>query len=246
MADYLATLALLFALELVLGVDNIVVISIVVSRLPAEMRQKARMLGLALALVLRLLMVLAFSWLLALSKPLVGTMSIRDFVLLGGGGFLIWKAVREIHETVELIDEDAPEVAAPRRALLSAVATIALLDLVFAIDSVVTAFGMTEQILVIWAAVVLSFVVLLFFAKPVGEFIHDNPTFKILALSFLITIGIVLILEGFHHEVPKAYIYLPMAFATVVQVLQWRFHRNKARKLMAAREGARAEDGEAG
>ncbi len=232
MADYLATLALLFALELVLGVDNILVISILVSRLPEDLRRKARLLGLGLALVARLLMVLAFSWLLALSDPVLGPLSIRDLILLVGGGFLIWKAVREIHHTVELVghEEDTTQ-AKPRAAFASAVGMIVAVDMVFALDSVVTAFGMTDHVAVIWAAVILSFAVLLFFAGPVGEFIHNNPTFKILALAFLITIGVVLILESFHHEVPKAYIYLPMGFATVVQLLQWRYSLNRKRRL---------------
>jgi len=233
MADYLATLALLFALELVLGVDNIVVISILVSRLPEELRRKARLIGLGLALVARLLMVLAFSWLLALDNPIVGDFSIRDAILLLGGGFLIWKAVREIHHTVEMVGHSEPQQARPRAVFASAIAMIVAMDMVFALDSVVTAFGMTDSIPVIWAAVILSFAVLLFFAGPVGEFIHNNPTFKILALAFLITIGVVLILESFHHDVPKAYIYLPMGFATGVQLLQWRYSLNQKRKQQA-------------
>lgn len=242
MADYLATLALLFALELVLGVDNIVVISILVSRLPAEMRRKARLLGLGLALVARLLMIWAFSWLLALDAPLVGAFSIRDMILLAGGGFLIWKAVREIHHTVELIEHAEEKDTTPRQAFANAVAMIVAIDMVFALDSVVTAFGMTDNLIVIWSAVGLSFVALLFFAGPVGEFIQANVTFKILALSFLITIGVVLALEAFHHEVEKAYIYLPMGFATLVQLLQWRWTENQKRKKLAAAE-ARGDPG---
>ncbi|HSH08765.1 MAG TPA: TerC family protein [Oceanipulchritudo sp.] len=233
MADYLATLALLFALELVLGVDNIVVISILVSRLPEELRRKARLIGLGLALLARLLMVLAFSWLLALDNPIVGDFSIRDAILLLGGGFLIWKAVREIHHTVEMVGHSESQQAQPRAVFASAIAMIVVMDMVFALDSVVTAFGMTDNIAVIWAAVILSFAVLLFFAGPVGEFIHNNPTFKILALAFLITIGVVLILESFHNDVPKAYIYLPMGFATGVQLLQWRYSLNQKRKQKA-------------
>ena len=233
MADQLATLALLFSLELVLGVDNIVVISILVSRVPEKMRRKARFIGLGIALVARLVLVLAFSWLLSLSEPLIGHFSTRDLILLVGGGFLIWKAVREIHHTIELVEHKADATKNPNQAFWGAILTIVALDLVFAVDSVVTAFGMTDNIVLIWAAVVLSFVVLLFFADTVGEFILANPTFKILALSFLITIGIVLILESMHKEVEKAYIYLPMGFATIVQLLQWRFLQNKRRAASA-------------
>lgn len=235
MPDLIATLLLLLALELVLGVDNIVVISIIVSRLPEEMRKKARIIGLALALVARLLMVAGASFLLAMTDPVVFGLSVRDLILLLGGGFLLWKAVREIHHTVELIeDHGATPGPSPKKAFASAIAVIVAVDIVFALDSVVTAVGMTDNFTVIAAAVILSFVVLLFAAEPIGEFVLKNPTFKILALSFLITIGIVLILEAFHHDVPKPYIYLPMGFATLVQLLQWRLMRNQQRRRRVA------------
>ena len=230
MADLIVTLALLLALELVLGVDNIVVISIIVSRLPEESRKKARIIGLTLALFARLLMVAGASFLLSMTDPVFLDLSVRDIILLLGGGFLIWKAVREIHHTVELIEDDTPEKANPKKAFASAIALIVAVDIVFALDSVITAVGMTDEFAVIATAVILSFVVLLFAAGPIGEFVLRNPTFKILALSFLITIGVVLILEAFHHDVPKAYIYLPMGFATLVQLLQWRLYRNQQRE----------------
>lgn len=229
MPDFLATLALLIGLELVLGVDNIVVISIIVSRLPEEARQRARVIGLALALVARLIMVAGFSYVLSMEEPIIAGMSIRDLILLAGGSFLMWKAIREIHHTVELIEDNEPAVATPRAAFASAIAMIIVLDIVFAIDSVITAVGLTDDLLTIALAVILSFVVLMFAAKPIGEFVLKNPTFKILALSFLVTIGIMLLLEAFHHEVPKAYIYLPMGFATAIQLLQWRFLKNQGR-----------------
>ncbi len=230
MPDVIATLALLFALELILGVDNIVVISIVVSRLPEEARNRARIIGLTLALVARLAMVAGASFLLSMTDPVLLKFSVRDVVLLVGGGFLLWKAVREIHHTVEVIEHHTETTVSPRKAFASAIALIVMLDIVFALDSVITAVGMTDDLYVIAAAVILSFVVLLFAAKPIGEFVLQNPTFKILALSFLITIGIVLILEAFHHDVPKAYIYLPMGFATCIQLLQWRLFRNQQRR----------------
>ena len=235
MPDFAATLALLVALELVLGVDNIVALSIIVARLPEKQRQTARILGLALALVARLVMVYGAVWLLELNDPVLFGRSVRDLILLAGGAFLIWKATREIHHTVEL-KEDGPVEAGTgpqktsRRGLLPVVLTIVAVDVVFALDSVVTAVGMTDNLYVIAAAVVLSFVVLLFAAGPIGEFVLANPSFKILALSFLITIGVALGLEAFHREVPKPYIYLPMAFATGVQLLQWRLAKNVGRR----------------
>lgn len=231
MPDLIATLALLLALELVLGVDNIVVISIIVSRLPEEARRKARIIGLALALVARLVMVAGATFLLSMTAPVILNFSVRDLILLVGGAFLLWKAVREIHHTVELIDHHQPESANPREAFASAIAVIVAVDIVFALDSVITAVGMTDDFIVIATAVILSFVVLLFAAEPIGEFVLKNPTFKILALSFLITIGIVLILEAFHHDIPKAYIYLPMGFASLIQLLQWRLFQNQKKKL---------------
>lgn len=234
MADLIATLALLLALELVLGVDNIVVISIIVSRLPAELRKRARIIGLGLALIARLIMVAGASFLLSMTDPVVSILSVRDLILLLGGGFLLWKAVREIHHTVELIEHPkSTPGASPRKAFASAIAVIVAVDVVFALDSVITAIGMTDDLVIIAAAVILSFLVLLVAAEPIGEFVLRNPTFKILALSFLITIGIVLILEAFHHDVPKAYIYLPMGFAALVQLLQWRFLQNQRRKAQA-------------
>ncbi|MEQ8846371.1 TerC family protein [Botrimarina sp.] len=230
MLDSLATLALLLALELVLGVDNIVVITIIVSKLPPAARRKARIIGLALALVARLVMVAGFSWVLSLTGEVLLGMSVKDLILLAGGGFLIWKAVREIHHTVEMIEHHEAQPATPRNAFASAIAMIVALDVVFAIDSVVTAVGLTNNLTVIALAVILSFVVLLIAAGPIGEFVLRNPTFKILALSLLITIGIVLVMEAFHYEVPKPYIYLPMAFATGVQLLQWRLMKNQQRR----------------
>jgi predicted tellurium resistance membrane protein TerC len=246
MPDFAATLALLVALELVLGVDNIVALSIIVSRLPEATRQKARIAGLALALVARLVMVWGATWLLTLTEPvmewfpaggdLIRERSIKDLILLAGGAFLIWKATREIHHTVELKEEGPVEASGgAKRTLWTAVLTIVAVDVVFALDSVITAVGMTQDLTVIALAVILSFVALLFAAGPIGEFVLANPSFKILALSFLITIGVALGLEAFHHEVPKPYIYLPMAFATAVQLLQWRLSKNERR---AAREPA--------
>jgi len=226
MTDALILLALLIGLELVLGVDNILVISIFVGRLPAGERNKARLLGLAFALVARIVMLVILLWLAKLTTPLFLNLSVRDLILLAGGMFLLYKAVTEIHHTVELKEEQHQEKKA-RQAFAAVITQIVILDIVFSIDSVVTAIGLTNQLWVIVSAVIVSFAAILFAAKPIGDFIMDRPTLKILALSFLITIGITIFMEGMHKHVPKAYIYLPMGFALLVEMLQLRYEHNK-------------------
>ncbi|MDO9069666.1 MAG: TerC family protein [Deltaproteobacteria bacterium] len=233
MTDALILLALLIGLELVLGVDNILVISIFVGRLPQAERNKARLLGLAFALVARILMLVILLWLAKLTTPLFLNLSVRDLILLAGGMFLLYKAVTEIHHTVELKEEQHREKKA-RQAFAAVITQIVLLDIVFSIDSVVTAIGLTNQLWVIVSAVIVSFAAILFAAKPIGDFIMDRPTLKILALSFLITIGITIFMEGMHKHVPKAYIYLPMGFALLVEMLQLRYENNKKRKVPEA------------
>ena len=227
MGDIIGILALLIGLELVLGVDNILVISIFVSRLPKETQQKARVIGLALAMVARIGLLFLLITLAELTDPVFMHFSVRDIILLAGGLFLLYKAVKEIHHTVELKDEHPDADALKKNTFSAVISQIVLLDIVFSIDSVITAIGLTDHILIIVTAVILSFSILLFFAKPIGEFIMSNPAIKILALSFLITIGITIFMEGLHKEVPKAYIYLPMGFALVVELLQMRYTKNK-------------------
>tara|TARA_R110000868_G_scaffold383578_7_gene650656 strand:+ start:5829 stop:6545 length:717 start_codon:yes stop_codon:yes gene_type:complete len=230
MADILATLLLLIGLELVLGVDNILVITIFVSRLKKDLQQKARIIGLALAMIARIILLFLLLQLTELTNPVVWHFSIRDIILVIGGLFLIYKAVKEIHHTVELKDELIDEAeAAKRNTFRSVITQIVLLDIVFSVDSVITAIGLTDQVWVIVTAVIVSFVGILIFAKPIGEFILENPALKILALSFLISIGITIFMEGFHKEVPKAYIYLPMGFALFVELLQMRYSKNKSK-----------------
>ncbi len=230
MADTLAVLSLLIGLEMVLGVDNVLVIAIFVSRLPAEQRQKARIFGLALAMAARLGLLTLVVFLVGMTRPLVWHLSARDIILLAGGLFLLYKAVREIHHTVALVDHRGDPEVSPPGAFRAAITQIVLLDIVFSIDSVITAVGLTNQLWVIFTAVILSFVVILFFARPIGDFIMHHPALKILALSFLITIGITLCMEGLHQEVPKAYIYLPMGFALFVELLQMRYEHNLRKK----------------
>ncbi len=227
MYDALALLLLLVGLELVLGVDNILVISIFVGKLPASVRNKARITGLAVALLARILMLYILIKLASLTKPVVLSFSIRDLILLAGGLFLIYKAVREIHHTVELKDEMEDLPGKVYNSFAAVITQIVLMDIVFSIDSVITAIGLTDKLWVIISAVIISFLAILIFAKPIGEFIIKRPSLKILALSFLITIGVTIFMEGMHQHVPKAYIYLPMGFALFVEILQQRYAHNK-------------------
>ena len=227
MTDALALLALLIGLELVLGVDNVLVIAIFVGRLPAEKRQKARVMGLALALVARVVMLVVVVTLAGMTRPLVRGFSVRDLILLAGGLFLLYKAVKEIHHTIAHTDECGGAVSGRSGAYAAIVSQIVLMDIIFSIDSVITAVGLTTQLGIIIAAVFISFVGILFFARPIGDFIIRHPALKILALSFLITIGITIFMEGLHQHVPKAYIYLPMGFALFVEILQMRYEHNR-------------------
>ena len=226
MADAIALLALLIGLELVLGVDNVLVISIFVGRLPEKRRQKARVIGLAVAMLARIALLWVVMALASLTEPIIWHFSIRDLILTSGGLFLLFKAVREIHHTVALKDESGSVLTSGSGTCLAIISQIVLLDIVFSIDSVITAVGLTSELWIIINAVVLSFVAVLFFSRPVGEYILAHPALKILALSFLITIGITLFMEGLHKNVPKAYIYLPMGFALMVEMLQMRYEYN--------------------
>ena len=229
MADSIALLFLLIGLELVLGVDNILVISIFVGRLPQGLRNRARITGLAMALVARILMLFLLLALSNLTDPLFFNISIRDMVLLSGGLFLLYKAVKEIHHTVELKDEEPDIGRRVTSGFFSVIIQIVLLDVVFSIDSVITAIGLTNKVWIIISSVVASFLAILAFAKPIGEFIISHPALKILALAFLITIGVTIFMEGMHKHVPKAYIYLPMGFALLVEILQMRYEYNKTK-----------------
>lgn len=230
MADALGLLALLIGLELVLGVDNVLVIAIFVGRLPENQRQKARILGLSLAMVARIVMLGVIVALSSLTRPIVANFSVRDLILLAGGLFLLYKAVHEIHHTVEFRDEDRTSGQSVSGVYASIITQIVLLDIVFSVDSVITAVGLTQELWIIVTAVVLSFVGILFFARPIGDFILRHPALKILALSFLITIGVTIFMEGLHKHVPKAYIYLPMGFALMVEMLQMRYEHNRRRR----------------
>jgi len=230
MADTLGILALLIGLEVVLGVDNVLVIAIFVGRLPENQRQKARIAGLGMAMAARIVMLAVVLMLATLTRPVVASLSVRDLILLIGGLFLLFKAVHEIHNTVEFRGAEHRPEGKAKGAFASVIAQIVLLDVVFSIDSVITAVGLTQQFWIIVAAVVVSFIGILFFARPIGEFILDHPALKILALSFLITIGVTIFMEGMHQHVPKGYIYLPMGFALLVELLKMRYEHNRSRK----------------
>lgn len=220
----LATFGLLVGLELVLGIDNILLISILTNRLPEERRNKARLVGLGLAFLLRLVCLFGVSALQKLTTPLIGTLTGKDLVLLVGGMFLIYKAVKEMHHAIEHPGggSSADVSSAPKAVFSSIITQIVLLDLVFSIDSVITAVGLTDNLIVIYAAVVVSFVAVLLLAGSIAAFVNKHPSLKVLALAFLVCIGITLVLEAMHFHIPKGYIYLPMGFALLVELLQMR------------------------
>lgn len=227
--NLIATFALLVGLEVVLGIDNILLISILTDRLPKEVRKKARILGLGLALGLRCLLLLGASYIVKLNEPIALGLSWKSLILLAGGGFLLFKAIKEIHHVVEKTDEHGGETKV-MATFGAVIAQIVLLDLVFSIDSVITAVGLTDNLFVIYSAVILSFVLVLIFSQGISDFVQKHATLKILALSFLITIGVTLAIEGLGGHVPKGYIYLPMAFGLGVELLQLRFSYNQERR----------------
>lgn len=226
-------LTTLIALEIVLGIDNIIFISILVGRLPAHQRDKARRIGIGLAMVSRLLLLLALSWVMGLTAEIFTildeSISGRDLILIGGGLFLLVKSTHEIHNSFEIESESGSAVAA---ATFGAVLVqIAILDIVFSLDSVITAVGMVDHISIMVIAVVVSVIVMLLASKSIADFVDANPTIKMLALAFLILIGVTLIVEGFDVHVPKGYIYFAMAFSVCVELLNIRLRNRKMMKL---------------
>jgi predicted tellurium resistance membrane protein TerC len=232
-SDGLIALGTLTALEIVLGVDNLVFIAIVAARLPAAQQPLARRIGLGLALITRVLLLLTLSWIMGLSTPLfhVGSHGVsgRDLILLAGGLFLIAKATWEIYAKVEGTHEEAHGAQA-RRGLAGVVVQIMILDIVFSLDSVITAVGMVDDVPIMIAAIVLAMIVMLFAMDAVSGFVDRHPSVKILALSFLILIGVVLVADGLGHHMPKGYVYFPMAFALGVELLNLRYRTRHARR----------------
>ncbi len=214
-------LGTLIALEVVLGIDNIIFISILVGRLPAQQRNVARQLGLGLAMLTRLALLFSLVWVMGLVDPWFSIyefeISGRDIILIVGGLFLLAKSTHEIHNSLEIVQqaETAPRLAG----FYSILAQIAVLDVVFSLDSVITAVGLVEHLSIMVAAIIISVAVMLFSARAIGEFVDRNPTIRMLALSFLILIGFTLVAEGFDVHIPKGYIYFAMAFSVAVEML---------------------------
>ena len=220
--------ATLTALEIVLGIDNIIFISILVGRLPKAQQQRGRTIGLALAMITRILLLLSITWVMSLSSDLFTVagagFSGRDLILIGGGLFLLAKSTLEIHSGLEG-EEHHREGSARAATFTSVIVQIAIIDIVFSLDSVITAVGMADHVEVMIAAVVVAVVVMMFLAGPIGEFVDRHPTIKMLALSFLILIGMALVGEGFEFHIPKGYIYFAMAFSVAVEMLNIRMRK---------------------
>ncbi len=227
--DLIVAFLTLFVLEIVLGVDNVIFISILASKLPVEQQAKARNLGLTLAMLIRIILLFAATWIISLKEDLFVIagfgFSGRDLILILGGGFLIYKAVREIHEKLEGAESHGTRSGRGAVTFGAVIVQILLIDIVFSFDSVITAVGMVDNLLVIIVAVVLSFTVMLFSAKYIFSFVNRHPTVKMLALAFLVLIGVVLIADGFDVKIDKALIYVPMAFAIIVEVLNLAYKR---------------------
>jgi predicted tellurium resistance membrane protein TerC len=226
-------LVTLTSLEIVLGIDNIIFISILVSRLPEQQRDSARIIGLSLAMITRLLLLLSLAWMMRLTEPLFTVLeheiSGRDMILILGGLFLLWKSAQEIWESLE--GEEDTEGDKPGAAVASygmVLVQIAVIDIVFSLDSVITAVGMVDIIPVMVIAIIIAVGIMMLAAKPIGEFVERHPSIKMLALSFLILVGVVLLGEGLDLHVPKGYVYFAMAFAFAVEIINIQMRKKRA------------------
>ncbi|OZB82903.1 MAG: hypothetical protein B7X28_02935 [Halothiobacillus sp. 13-55-253] len=226
--------ATLTALEIVLGIDNIIVIAILVSKLPEHQRAAGRLFGLALAMVTRIGLLFSLVWLMGLTEPFlhIGELAFsgRDLILLVGGLFLVYKAVTEMHDTMETgghIETNSTGAMLKKVSIWAVVTQIALIDIVFSLDSVITAIGLVKHIEIMVAAIIVAVLVMMIAAKPISEFVERHPTIKMLALAFLILVGVFLIAESFGQHVPKGYIYTAMAFSLVVEALNIRMRKKR-------------------
>ena len=231
-------------LELVLGIDNIIFISILVSKLPKEQQEMARRMGLFMAMFMRIGLLLLLSVIIGLVEPLFSVMdqsfSGRDLILLVGGLFLIWKSTGEIHHSLEGGEATAGMKA--KAQFMATILQIMLIDLVFSLDSIITAVGMVDDVRIMIIAVVVSLALMMMFAKSIGEFVDAHPPIKMLALSFLVVVGVVLVAEGFGHHVPKGYIYFGMAFAFSVELLNIRFRKKRTPSVQSRQDQIPGDD----
>lgn len=236
-------LVTLTALEIVLGIDNIVFISVLTGRLPEHQRQRGRMIGLALAMIMRIVLLLFLAWIIKLTSPLFtvfgNEISGRDLILIVGGLFLLAKSTHEIHHNLEG-HEDEGKVAA-HATLASVLFQIMLLDLVFSLDSVITAVGMADHVPVMVIAIVLAVGFMMVFAKPIGDYVEDHPTVKMLALSFLLLVGMALVADGLEFHIPKGYIYFAMGFSIFVEMLNLKLRKKRRQKPIKLRKSIPTE-----
>ncbi len=220
----------LTALELVLGIDNIIFISILVDKLPPATRERARRLGLFMAMFMRIALLLGLAWIVGATAPLFSVLgqdiSGRDLVLIGGGLFLIYKSTGEIHQSLE--GEEGAASGAVKSTFAAVIVQIMLIDIVFSLDSIITAVGMVDDVRIMITAVVVSVGLMMLFASAIGRFVSDHPTIKMLALAFLVVVGVVLIAEGLDHHVPKGYVYFAMVFSVGVELLNIRLRKRNA------------------
>lgn len=231
-------LVTLTTLEVVLGIDNVIFISILASKLPEAQQARARQMGLALAMITRIVLLASLAWIVSLTAPLFTAFGLevtgRDLILIGGGVFLLAKATREIHDKLEGAEGHAGAKVAPSFA--GVLIQILLLDMVFSLDSVITAVGMVQQLGVMIAAVVIAVIIMLVSAGPISRFVNRHPTVKMLALSFLLLIGFTLVVEGLHQHIPKGYVYFAMGFSVFVEMLNLRLRTPKAAAPVHLRE----------
>lgn len=234
----------LTALELVLGIDNVIFIAILVDRLPALQRDLARRIGLFLAMFTRIALLLVLSWLVGLTEPLFRLFQLeisgRDLILISGGLFLLWKSTKEIHQLLEGEEGGASKQISVSFSTI--IVQIMIIDLVFSLDSIITAVGMVDQVAVMIAAVMASVALMMVFAGALGRFVSEHPTIKMLALAFLLVIGVVLVADGFDHHVPRGYVYFAMAFSVFVEMLNLRMRKRAARPV-ALHERYTRDDG---
>lgn len=232
--EWIIALLTLTFLEIILGIDNIIFISIITNKLPDHQKQKGRVLGLSLALFFRIILLFSLTWMVKhLTTPLFSLFStdfsVREIILIAGGMFLLAKSTVEIHHKLDIAHGENTEIKAVT-GFMSVIVQIGLIDIVFSFDSILTAIGLTDELPVMIAAVVTAMIIMMIFAGKVAEFIHNNPTLEILALSFLLLIGFMLVVEGFHYEIPKGYIYFAVFFSLFVEVLNLRLRKKRELK----------------